>query len=73
MDTIDRLMHATSILNESADYVTGQQINLNTQENYICLTEDAEQTEPHLVKQKTNPWHDIRNAAKVTGTNTFWL
>ena len=47
-------------------------VDLNMQENYVCLKEqklsDSEELPSYLIKQRTEAWFDKRASAKATGS-----
>ncbi|XP_060589874.1 uncharacterized protein LOC132745056 [Ruditapes philippinarum] len=55
-------------------YMQDSYCDLSTQGNYICLTGpetvdmSSHNIESSTVKQRTEPWHTIRKAARVTGS-----
>jgi hypothetical protein len=75
LSTTDKLGYALSVCLKSDDsYIRGNTVNLSEQKNYVCLTGheggDLNRVDTSIVKQRSEPWHRLRQEAKFTGSTT---
>lgn len=72
LQTIDNLGKICAEINGVSHlYKQGSKVDLNEQENYVCIKKMLNNTtdeSTRYIKQRTQAWHTIRNRAKVTGS-----
>ena len=72
MENIDKLGYICALQNGNNLYTLGATVELDKQENYMCLIDKCLDITTSLdtrqVKQNTPRWFEIRKEAKVTGS-----
>jgi hypothetical protein len=74
LNTINKLCEECAVLNSCSHlYSSASEIDLNAQENILCLADKqphglSSTVEPRYTKQRSSEWFDIRKEAKLTGS-----